>query len=81
MGASDVATYLTLIDKGGVIAVLLLVLTALSAVSGWLLKALLAHKDRQILFQQAQLDRQQDLFDKALEMLREGAYRRGAVRS
>lgn len=90
MSPSDVLSYASLIDKGGVVVVLVALVLALSAAVRWLLKLLLDRQDHAISYREqqlqqlrTQLDRQQDLFDQALDMLREeaSARRGGAGRS
>ena len=86
MSPSDIATYTTLLDKGGTVAVLIAVVLALAALVRWLLKQLLERRDSEIAYRDAQIDklqsqleRQQDLFDQALDMLAREP-RRGAAR-
>jgi hypothetical protein len=75
---SDIAAYASVIDKGGAIAVLIAVVVALTLAVRWLLKLVfaakdgaVAYRDEQIAELRTQLGRQQDLFDRAMAVLRE----------
>lgn len=78
MGPSDVAAYSSLLDKAGTIGLLVAIVLALVALARWLLKVVLEGKDKAIAYRdqlidkrEAQIERQQDLFDQALGMLKE----------
>jgi hypothetical protein len=79
---SDIAAYASVIDKGGAIAVLVAVVVALSLALRWLLKLVfeakdgaIAYRNEEIVALRAQLNRQQDLFDQAMAVLKDTAPR------
>jgi hypothetical protein len=86
MSASDVRTISELIiGPAGALVLAMMMILVLARFSWWLLKLVLAGKDsgvayreQQVTTLQLQLDRQQDLFDQALNLL--GSQRRGDSR-
>lgn len=77
---ADVSAYVALIDKGGVVAILVALVLALVWAARWLLAQVLSgkdaaigYRDSQLLALATQLSRQQDLFDQALALLKESS--------
>lgn len=83
MTPSDIAALYNLINQGGVVVVLLAIVGVLVVAVRWLIAQVLSGKDQAIAYRDAliadlasRIERQQDLFDRAMDLLKEPGRRR-----